>query len=148
VLTRVLCTLQAIIIECDAIITHDPLPAIQGDGTRLGQVLQNLIGNALKFRRPETPPQVHISAQRTEDHWRFAVRDNGIGIDPQHVGRLFQVFQRLHTRGEYAGTGIGIAICKRIVEQHGGRIWVESQPGEGSVFYFTIQEGVKRKNTE
>jgi signal transduction histidine kinase len=114
---------------------------VQGDSTRLKQVLQNLIGNALKFRRPEEPPRIHVSAQQENHHWRFAVRDNGIGIDPTQAGRLFQVFQRLHARSEYPGTGIGLAICKKIVEQHGGRIWVESRPGEGSTFYFTIGEG-------
>jgi PAS domain S-box-containing protein len=139
VLAQVLSALQTRITECEAVITHDPLPTIQGDATRLGQVLQNLIGNALKFC-DEKPPRVHISAVQEAQHWQFSVRDNGIGIDPQQTGKLFQVFQRLHSRNEYAGTGIGLAICKRIVEQHGGRIWVESKPREGSIFHFTIKE--------
>jgi light-regulated signal transduction histidine kinase (bacteriophytochrome) len=125
--------LHAAITEQQAMLTHDPLPTVRGDATRLKQVLQNLIGNALKFRG-QAPPRVHVSARREDGHWRFAVRDNGIGIDPQHVGKLFQVFQRLHTRSEYAGSGIGLAICRKIVEQHGGRIWVESRPREGSTF--------------
>jgi PAS domain S-box-containing protein len=137
VLAQVLSDLQTRITECGAVITHDPLPTVQGDATRLGQVLQNLIGNALKFRTAVLP-HIHVSAQRENGHWRFAVRDNGIGIDPTQVKRLFQVFQRLHTSSKYPGTGIGLAICKRIVEQHGGRIWVESQPSEGAIFYFTI----------
>jgi light-regulated signal transduction histidine kinase (bacteriophytochrome) len=131
--------LQLAIADAKAEVTHDPLPTVLGDATRLGQVFQNLIGNALKFRGMAVP-RIHVSAQRDGQHWRFAVRDNGIGIDPQQAGRLFQVFQRLHTHSEYPGTGIGLAICKRIVELHGGRIWVESQPGEGSIFYFTIKD--------
>jgi PAS domain S-box-containing protein len=138
-LARVLIELQGAITESGATITHDPLPIVQGDAARLGQVLQNLIGNALKFRG-EAPPQIQVSAQHEDHHWRFSVRDNGIGIDPRHAERIFQVFQRLHTRQEYAGTGIGLAICKKIIERHGGRIWVESRPGEGSIFYFTISE--------
>lgn len=121
-LARVLSELQVVIADAKAEVTHDLLPTVQGDETRLGQVLQNLIGNALKFRGP-TPPRIHISAIKDDHHWRFGVRDNGIGIDPQQATRLFQAFQRLHTRSEYPGTGIGLAICKRIVEQHDGRIW-------------------------
>ena len=137
VLTQVLSSLQTRITECEAVITYDPLPTVQGDATRLGQVLQNLISNALKFCE-EHPPRIHISASKDEHHWRFTVQDNGIGIAPQQVERLFQVFQRLHPYSAYPGSGIGLAICKRIVEQHGGRIWVESQPGHGSLFSFTI----------
>lgn len=138
-LTRVLSELQVAIADAKADVTHDPLPTVLGDATRLGQVLQNLIGNALKFRGVAAL-RIHVSAQRDSQHWRFAVRDNGIGIDPQQTGRLFKVFQRLHTHSEYPGTGIGLAICKKIVERHGGRIWVESQPGEGSIFYFTVKD--------
>lgn len=138
-LDRIRNDLQLAIQESGALITHDPLPPVQGDATRLGQVLQNLIGNALKFRGAR-PPRIHVSARREGQHWRFSVRDNGIGIDPQQADRLFQVFQRLHTRAEYQGTGIGLAICKKIVERHGGRIWVESTPNEGATFYFTISE--------
>lgn len=121
-----------------ATVTHDPLPPVAGDAARLKQVFQNLIGNALKFHSA-APPQIHLSAQREGQYWRFAVRDNGIGIAPKQIGRLFQVFQRLHTRKEYPGTGIGLAICKKIIEQHGGRIWVESEPGKGATFYFTLK---------
>ncbi len=138
VLTDVLDALQSQIEECGAIITHDPLPTVPGEATRLGQVFQNLIGNALKFCTE--PPRVHISVHQEDHQWRFAVRDNGIGIDPTQGKRLFQVFQRLHTRSAYPGTGIGLAICKKIVEQHGGRIWVESRPNEGSIFSFTIKD--------
>jgi light-regulated signal transduction histidine kinase (bacteriophytochrome) len=123
--------------ECKAIITHDPLPTVYGDATRLGQVWQNLLGNALKFCK-EPSPRIHIAVQQEGHYWRFAVQDNGIGIDPRHAERIFQVFQRLHSRSEYPGTGIGLAICKRIVEQHGGRIWVESEPGKGATFFFTL----------
>ena len=103
----------------------------------MGQVFQNLIGNAIKFRGQE-PPWVHISAMRKDAAWQFAIRDNGIGIDPQYADRIFVVFQRLHTKDEYPGTGIGLAICKKIIERHGGRIWVESQLGKGATFYFTL----------
>ncbi len=138
-LARILTDLRMAITDAKAEVTHDPLPTVQGDATRLGQVLQNLVGNALKFRG-QAPPRIHVSAQRNDNHWRFAVHDNGIGIDPHQAQRLFQVFQRLHTRSEYPGTGIGLAICKRIIERHGGRIWVESRPGEGAIFYFTISD--------
>jgi PAS domain S-box-containing protein len=138
VLAQVLIALQTQITEREAVITHDPLPTVQGDATRLGQVLQNLISNALKFCREQ--PRIHVSAIKENQHWKFSVRDNGIGIDPKQVSKLFQVFRRLHSHQEYSGTGIGLAICKKIVEQHGGRIWVESRPGEGSVFHFTVLE--------
>ena len=142
-LGTVLEDLQVTIAERDATITHDPLPTVGGDVTHLGQVFQNLIGNALKFHGKE-PPRIHVSAQRDGTHWRFGVRDNGIGIDPRQAQRLFQVFQRLHPRSEYPGTGIGLAICKRIVERHGGRIWVESASGQGATFFFTISD-IERK---
>ncbi len=148
VLARVLETLQFEIEACGAEVIHDPLPTVLVDPVQLAQLFQNLIGNALKFSG-DVSPCVHITVtQRSsslgEDWegasnvWRFAVRDNGIGIAPQHHERIFAVFQRLHTREEYEGTGIGLAICKRIVERHGGRIWVESEVGEGSTFYFTL----------
>jgi PAS domain S-box-containing protein len=136
VLAQVLQALQASVTERGAVITHDPLPAVQGDATRLGQVFQNLIGNALKFC--QAAPRIHIAAERDHQHWRFTVRDNGIGIAPGQIPRLFRVFRRLHTREEYPGTGMGLAICKRIVEQHGGRIWVESEIGQGATFSFTL----------
>jgi light-regulated signal transduction histidine kinase (bacteriophytochrome) len=139
VLAQVLTALQTRIAECEAVITHDPLPTVYGDATRLGQVLQNLIGNALKFCEAK-PPRVHVSAVKCDHHWKFSVCDNGIGIDPQQAGKLFQVFQRLPARHEYPGTGIGLAICRKIVEQHGGRMWVDSVLGEGATFNFTIKE--------
>ena len=110
---------------------------MRGAATRLGQVLQNLLSNAMKFRG-EVPPWIHISVRRDDSHWEFAVRDNGIGIEPQQIERIFEVFQRLHRQDQYPGTGIGLAICKRIVEQHGGSIWVESEPGKGATFYFAL----------
>ena len=125
------------IAECHAIITHDPSPTVYGDATSLGQVWQNLLSNALKFCQAPSP-RIHITARQDGHQWVFSVRDNGIGIDLQHAERIFQVFQRLHTRSEYPGTGMGLAICKRIIEQHGGRIWVESAPGQGATFCFTL----------
>ena len=128
--------------EAGAVVTHDPLPAVLADPTQLMQLFQNLVGNAIKFRG-EQPSRVHISARPTlaadqRTVWEFSVRDNGIGIDPKDHQRIFDVFQRLHTRQEYPGAGIGLAICKRIVERHGGRIWVESESGRGATFYFTL----------
>jgi light-regulated signal transduction histidine kinase (bacteriophytochrome) len=137
VLAHVVEALHLRIAECHAIITHDPLPTVHGDATRLGQVWQNLIGNALKFCH-EPPPRIHITAQQEDHHWRFAIRDNSISLDPRQAERIFQVFQRLHPRSEYPGTRMGLAICKRIVEQHGGRMWVESAPGQGATFFFTL----------
>jgi PAS domain S-box-containing protein len=113
------------------------LPTVMGNPMLLGQLLQNLIANAIKFHG-NAPPVVQVSSFERGDQWLFAVKDNGIGIEPQYAERIFEVFQRLHGRGEYEGTGIGLAICRKVVEQHGGRIWVESQPGQGSTFYFTM----------
>ena len=109
------------------------------DATQITQLFQNLIGNAIKFRS-ERSPEIHVGARKEEGRWVFWVRDNSIGIEPQYAGRIFQIFQRLHTRKQYPGTGIGLAICKKIVERHGGEIWVESQLGQGSTFYFSIPE--------
>jgi PAS domain S-box-containing protein len=129
--------LKIVIDESRAALTHDPLPTVMGDDVQLLQVFQNLLANAIKFQRREHP-QIHVSAEQKDGQWEFAFRDNGIGIDPKHHKRLFGIFQRLHSREKYSGTGIGLAICKKVVEQHGGRIWVESAPGKGSTFYFTI----------
>ena len=137
VLDQTLADLQVAIEESGAVVTHDPLPTVMADDLQLSQVFQNLIGNAIKFRGEESPC-VHVSAQQEGDGWVFSVRDNGIGIDPEYADCIFEVFQRLYTWEEYPGTGIGLAICKKIVERHGGRIWVESRPGEGSTFYFAI----------
>ncbi len=120
-----------------AAVNHDPLPTVMAEEGQLVQLVQNLIGNAVKFRSKE-PPRIHISAEKKDNEWVFCVKDNGIGIDPQYAERIFVIFQRLHTKEEYDGTGMGLAICRKIVERHGGRIWVKSQPEEGSTFYFTI----------
>jgi PAS domain S-box-containing protein len=138
VLKRTLNVLERAIEETEADVTHDPLPTVMADKAQLAQVFQNLVANAIKFRREDVPPRVHISAEREDDEWVFSVADNGIGIDPEQADRIFQIFQRLHTREEYEGTGIGLALCKRIVERHGGRIWVESEVGQGSTFTFTL----------
>jgi PAS domain S-box-containing protein len=129
--------LTAVIDESGAEVTHDPLPTLMGDSTQLGQVFLNLMGNAIKYHGNEKP-KVHVSAMRSGNEWRFSVSDNGIGMEPQYQERIFLLFQRLHTRAEYPGTGIGLAICKKVIEGHGGRIWVESESGKGSTFYFTI----------
>jgi chemotaxis family two-component system sensor kinase Cph1 len=139
-LDRALAHLRGRIAETETTLAREPLPTVLADGTQLMQLFQNLLGNAIKFRS-EKPPKIEIGAQRLEDEWLFSVRDNGIGIDPQFSDRIFVIFQRLHARDEYAGTGMGLAICKKIVECHRGRIWVESQVGRGATFYFTIPIG-------
>jgi PAS domain S-box-containing protein len=136
---RSLAGLRAAISDAHAQVTNDPLPTVVVDDLQLEQVFQNLVGNALKFRGSK-PCRVHVSAERNGREWIFAVKDNGIGIDPRYHERIFVIFQRLHTRQAYPGTGIGLAICKRIVERHGGRIWVESGEGNGATFYFTIPD--------
>ena len=138
VLSKVQAILQHAISESGAVITSEPLPAVTADETQMTQLLQNLIVNAIKFRS-ERRPEIHVSARREGDRWTFTVRDNGIGIDKQYWDQIFVIFQRLHTREKYQGTGIGLAICKKIVERHGGRIWVDSTPAKGSTFYFSIQ---------
>ena len=135
---RAVMDLKVSIEESGAVLTHDPLPTLMGDATQLGQVLQNLLANAIKFTR--ATPQIHVCAEQKGQEWVFGVRDNGIGIEPQYTERIFEVFRRLHTRSEYPGTGIGLAICKRVIETHGGRMWIESEYGKGSTFYFTLPD--------
>jgi PAS domain S-box-containing protein len=137
VLGEAVVNLAAAIEESGAMITNDDLPTVRTDASQLVQVFQNLLANAIKFRGAE-PPRVHVSARDQGREWVFAVRDNGIGIERQYAARVFVIFQRLHTRQEYPGTGIGLALCKRIVERHGGHIWFESEPGTGSTFFFTV----------
>ncbi|MGH8691162.1 MAG: sensor histidine kinase, partial [Burkholderiales bacterium] len=140
-LRRALFNLRAAVEEAGAAVTYDALPTVQGDEVQLGQLLQNLMGNALKFRSASVP-RIHIGVAETPAEWTLEVRDNGMGIEPQYFERIFMVFQRLHNKGEYPGTGIGLAICKKVVERHGGRIWVESRPAQGpnqgSSFHFTL----------
>ena len=129
--------LHASIKESNAQVSIETLPGVFADATQLTQLFQNLIGNAIKYRN-ERRPEIRVAAKPNGNEWTFSVQDNGIGIEPQYSERIFQMFQRLHTRAEYSGTGIGLAVCRKIVERHGGRIWVESQPGKGSIFLFTI----------
>jgi light-regulated signal transduction histidine kinase (bacteriophytochrome) len=133
-----LTNLRIAIEQSGAVVSHDSLPAIMTDETQLTQVFQNLVGNAIKYRSAEVP-RVHVSATKNGDNeWIFSVRDNGLGIAPQYFERIFIIFQRLHGRDEFEGTGIGLAICKKVLERLGGRIWVESQLGTGSTFYFAL----------
>jgi signal transduction histidine kinase len=147
VLDRVLKSLQLAIEDTGAVITREPLPAVAGDSIQLTQLFQNLLTNAIKFHGKK-PPLVQISTENNGSMWKIAVRDNGIGISPEHADRIFVIFQRLHTKTEYPGTGIGLAICKKIVERHGGRIWVEASPGGGSTFFFTIPVAQNKQNQE
>jgi len=138
VLAAAIANLQIAIQESGAVVTHGPLPVLNGDRSQLMRVFQNLIANAIKFRKGDEPPSVHVSCERRDGHWCFAVQDNGIGIDRQYFERIFVIFQRLHTREEYPGTGLGLALCQRIVVRHGGEMWVESEVGQGTTFFFTI----------
>jgi PAS domain S-box-containing protein len=140
ILETVLRNLQMTIADNQGKITHDPLPHVQVDPTQLAQLFQNLISNGIKFCQPGVSPHIHIGCRPHGNKWLFSVQDNGIGIDPQYVDRIFLIFQRLHSRTEYPGTGIGLAVCKKIVERYGGNLWVESKPGQGSAFYFTIPQ--------
>ena len=160
VMQKALTNLKTAIEESGAVITADPLPVVTADESQLVHLFQNLIGNAVKYRREQEPPRIHVSAKQladpavhsalriphsaSETGWLFSVQDNGIGIESQYFDRIFQVFQRLHKRAEYPGTGIGLAICKKIVERHGGSIWVKSEVGKGSIFLFTIPEQAEK----
>jgi PAS domain S-box-containing protein len=141
---RTLTSLDAAVREAGAQVKVGELPTIVADESALGQVFQNLLSNAIKFRAGD-PPRVEVSATHADDARTFAVADSGIGVEPAHAERIFRIFQRLHTRDEYGGTGVGLAICKRIVERHGGRIWCESRPGGGTVFRFTIPDAEARR---
>ena len=147
VVVEALANLAAAAAENNAEITRDDLPSVTGDRTQLAQLFQNLIGNAIKFHG-DRPPRVHVSAERNGKEWTFSVRDNGIGIDPKYAGQIFVIFRRLHTPAEYSGTGIGLAVCKRIVERHEGRIWFESTPGKGTTFSFTIPDRKENRHDE
>jgi light-regulated signal transduction histidine kinase (bacteriophytochrome) len=144
-LQQALINLRGAIKDSGALVTHDPLPAVLADEMQLIQLFQNLVGNAIKYQSSGVP-RVHVSASKNAGKkWIFSVRDNGLGIDPQYFEKIFGMFQRLHKREEFAGTGIGLAICKKIVERHGGRISVESRPGRGSTFRFALP-GTERKS--
>jgi PAS domain S-box-containing protein len=145
VLNEALSNLQVAIKKSEASITHDPLPTVPADGTQMVQLFQNLIENGIKFQ-DEKKPEVHVSAKEQDEEWLFSFRDNGIGIDPEYSDRIFLIFKKLHAKGEYAGTGVGLALCKKIVERHGGRIWVESELGKGATFYFTILKERKEED--
>ena len=135
---RVLKNLSISISESNATVTHDLLPTVIADDLQMMQLFQNLVGNGIKFRSADRPPVINISVKKLEDKWEFSISDNGIGIEAEYFNRIFIIFNRLHTKDEYPGSGIGLAICKKIIERHGGRIWIESTPGEGSTFHFTI----------
>jgi len=146
VLQDVLDNLKTSIEETKARVTHDPMPVIRADPTQMMQLFQNLLANAIKFRREGESPVIHVFAKQERQEWVFSVKDNGIGIDPELFGRLFVLFSRLQPSDKYPGTGVGLAVAKRVVDRHGGRIWVESQPGSGSTFYFTIP--MKKENEQ
>ncbi|MBI5374706.1 MAG: GHKL domain-containing protein [Candidatus Schekmanbacteria bacterium] len=139
IIKHAISNLQISIENSGAVITHDSQPTITVDQVQFVQLFQNLIGNAIKFCT-DSSPHIHISSEQKENEWLFSVSDNGIGIAPDDTERIFEIFQRLHSTSKYPGTGIGLAICKKIVDRHGGRIWVEAEMGKGSTFYFTIPD--------
>ncbi|MBF0561396.1 MAG: hypothetical protein HQL37_05115 [Alphaproteobacteria bacterium] len=140
-LDRALFHLRGRIEDSHASVSHDPLPVLDVDGTQITVLFRYLIDNAIKFGKKGVPPSIRVGAEQTDSGWVFSVRDNGIGIDPCHFDRIFLMFQRLHPRHDYPGTGAGLAICKRIVERHGGQIRVESEPDKGSTFFFSLPVG-------
>jgi signal transduction histidine kinase len=140
ILKRSLNNLRIPLEQSGAVVTHDALPEVMADPIQLSQLLQNLINNAIKFHPHQEKPRIHISADRRGKEWVFSVSDNGIGIPAEYHEKVFEMFQRLHDKKGYPGSGIGLATCKKIVERHGGRVWVESEPGKGSTFYFTVPD--------
>jgi light-regulated signal transduction histidine kinase (bacteriophytochrome) len=134
--------LRVAVTESNATVEHGPLPVVIADLSQLGQLFQNLIANAIKYCSRERPPHIQVSAREEPAEWIFSVCDNGIGIEPQYFETIFGIFQQLHSREEYGGTGVGLAICRRIVERHRGRIWVESEPDKGATFCFTIPKNL------
>jgi chemotaxis family two-component system sensor kinase Cph1 len=144
VLSRVLDNLKVATAESGAVVTHDPLPRVEADSGQLAQLFQNLVSNAIKFHG-QAPPRIHVGVSHANGEWLFSVHDNGIGFDAKYADRIFMIFQRLHNRLAYPGTGIGLAICKKIVEHNGGRIWAESEPGQGSTFKFTLPMNSEEK---
>lgn len=148
IVKQVISSLKSFIDENNAEISCDPLPEVCADPRQLARLFQNLINNSVKFRKPDEPPKIHISAKNDENakEYVFSVSDNGIGIEPQYQDRIFTIFQRLHTLDEYHGTGIGLAVAKKIVARHDGHIWVESKPGKGSTFYFTLPIPITKNN--
>jgi light-regulated signal transduction histidine kinase (bacteriophytochrome) len=138
VLRRVLASLERSVKECGATLTVGPLPQVHGDVEQIALLFTTLLTNALKFQAPDAPPRIHISARLEQDTWAVSIQDNGIGIEPQYFERIFAIFQRLHPPNMYPGTGIGLAIARKIAERHRGRIWVESTPGQGATFTFTL----------
>jgi light-regulated signal transduction histidine kinase (bacteriophytochrome) len=143
VLETALSSLKTAIDESKAVVTHDPLPEIEADQGQMVRLFQNLLGNAVKYRKPDVAPQIHVSAKQQNSEWVIVVQDNGIGFDPKYAREIFAPFKRLHSRDRYEGTGVGLAICRRIVENHKGRIWAESKDGEGSTFFFTLPSAGK-----
>jgi light-regulated signal transduction histidine kinase (bacteriophytochrome) len=137
-LQQALANLRSAIEEASVEVTHDPMPRVRVDSAQLSQVFQNLIGNAIKFRRLDLPAKIHVGVDTSVSPYAFSVTDNGIGIAPEYAERVFVIFQRLHTRAAYPGTGIGLSICKKVLERHGGQIWVQSTLGEGATFHFTL----------
>jgi light-regulated signal transduction histidine kinase (bacteriophytochrome) len=147
IVDHALANLQAAIDDGGATVTVGSLPAVRGDASQLMRLFQNLVGNALKFRGDRAPTIAVTAEPGAEGEWVFSVKDNGIGIEPRHADRVFAIFQRLHSRQEYPGTGIGLAVCRKIVERHGGRIWLESVPGEGTTFLFTLPADTSEENS-